>query len=362
MAKEPKPAKQAKIDAKSERVAPAHDDRRAPKTKKVGTKADKHARYLARLDAFELPDMQTATAELLLRPEGLPLDQYAHRLASQHGEDGLTVEIFRRMGVEHRRAVELGCGANGGNAGVLVAGLGFNALLVDGDEALLTHARRLYAGQPANVVHSWISAETVNGLLEKHGFDRNLDYLGIDLDGVDFWVWDALSVRPRLMILEFNPFFGQHAAVTVPYRPDFDRTARNAGGHVQPKGYFGASITALERLGRRKGYRLVGSAPRSSNAYFVRVDVNAGLPEVSASDAWRPLLKGKAETPVADQLRQQIEDEGPHEYFERRGFPLVDVAEDGVARPRATTPTSASPTPLSPLHAAHLGPDASPPR
>jgi hypothetical protein len=291
-------------------------------------KQERHKAKMARRHAAKLPDdVRDVVAGLLQRPEGLPLDAYAHRISSQHGEDGLTVEVFRRAGIEHRRAVEIGCGANGGNAGVLVAGLGFEAMLLDGDEELTTIARKYFAGQSARVEQAWITRETVNDLLAAHGFDENLDYVGIDLDGVDYWIWEALTVRPRVVLAEYNAFFGPDAAVTVPYVPDFVRSARDKSGRfVHEKGYYGASLTALERLGRRKGYRLIGTAPASENAYFVRDDIDAGFPEVSAADAWRPRTKGKAAVPYGEGLYARIQSEGPSAYFEARDCPLVEVA------------------------------------
>ncbi len=295
-------------------------------TSKAQLKAEKYQRYLARVEAFELPDMKVAVHALHRRPRGLSLAEYDRRLTSQHGEDGLTVEIFRRIGIEHGRAVELGCGANGGNAGVMVAGLGCSGLLVDGNELWARNARRLYGEHGAQVECAWISAETVGGLLEAHGFDRELDYLGIDLDGIDLWVWKALDTRPRLVIAEFNPFFGPEACVTIPYAPDFDRTVRKDGRHIHPKGYFGAGIAALEHLAQAKGYHLIGSAPRSANAYFLRDDLDAGFPRVTAADAWRPLTKGRNKS-AASSLRERIDAAGPQAYFEQLGHPLVDVGQ-----------------------------------
>lgn len=303
--------------------------RRARAERAAQSKVLKRNRHQARMErrrAATLPDAQVMVAELLRRPEGLALDDYEYRVTSQHGEDGLTVEILRRAGIEHHRGVEIGCGANGGNAGVLVAGLGFEALLLDGDDELIVIARNYLAGQPARVEQAWIASDTVNDLLARHRFDRDLDYLGIDIDGVDYWIWEALDVCPRLLIAEYNSFFGPDASVTVPYAPDFVRGARDESGRfIYPKGYFGASLTALERLGRRKGYRLIGTAPGSVSAYFLRDDIDAGLPDVSATDAWRAPTKGRDAVPHHEERLEKIQSEGPRAYFEQQGWPLVEI-------------------------------------
>ena len=55
-----------------------------------------------------------------------------------------------------------------------------------------------------------------------------------------------------------------------------------------PKTYRGASLAALEKLARRKGYRLVVCDPTGTNAFFLRDDVAPKVPGVSASQAYRP--------------------------------------------------------------------------
>jgi hypothetical protein len=318
-------AKSAGPQSHEERKRIRADKLRAKQT----AKAEKHARYMAIRRAFVLPDVAGIVGELLARPQGLPLDDYDRRITSQHGEDGITVEVFRRVGVAHRRCVELGCGGNGGNAGVLVAGMGFEGLLLDGNEELVEVAKRLYDDFPAHVEHAWISREKLDELLGAHGFGRDLDYFGVDLDGIDYWVWEALTTQPRVVICEFNPFLGREAAVTIPYRADFSRKARDdAGNRTYPKGYWGASIAAFAALGRRKGYRLVGSAPRSTNAYFVRDDIDAdGLPDVSPADAWRPLMKGKGKNPNPRRMDMydEINRHDVRQHFIDQGFPLVEV-------------------------------------
>src|SRR5215216_7929022 len=167
-------------------------------------KESKARRKLERRRAFtlppSLPEIMRAWQE---RPGGQPLHTYAQQMTSQHGEDGITVEVFRRIGVAHATAVEIGCGANGGNAGILVAGLGFRGLFLDGNEELVRECRRVYAAFPVEVRQTWIERETIADVLAGAGFGSDLDYLGIDLDGVDYWIWEALTVRPRLLIVEY---------------------------------------------------------------------------------------------------------------------------------------------------------------
>ncbi len=69
--------------------------------------------------------------------------------------------------------------------------------------------------------------------------------------------------RPRLLVIEYNASLDPRAEQVQPYSPAGpDGTA-----------IFGASLGALEALGRRKGYRLVHTELAGVNAFFVRDDL-----------------------------------------------------------------------------------------
>ena len=71
--------------------------------------------------------------------------------------------------------------------------------------------------------------------------------------------------------------FGPNIAVTVPYKSDFDRS------NIHPD-FFGASLGAFVKLGKKKGYRLVGCNKYGFNAFFMRNDLGKKeFPEVSIS-------------------------------------------------------------------------------
>lgn len=63
------------------------------------------------------------------------------------------------------------------------------------------------------------------------------------------------------------------------YDPAFDRAKFKS---VTPV-FYGASLSAFERLGHEKGYRLIRVEPRGANAYFLRNDVAPEIPAVSAA-------------------------------------------------------------------------------
>jgi hypothetical protein len=205
------------------------------------------------------------------------------RAFSQNGEDGILLLVFSLIGVTNRRSVELGA-SNGTscNTANLILNHGWTGLLVDGALREVEHGRRFYAShpdtaaQPPTFLHAWVTRENVNDLVAGAGFRGDIDLLSLDIDGNDYWIWDALDcVSPRVVVLEYRTFWGTDRAVTVPYRPEFVAECPD---------YTGASLPAFVKLGRKKGYRLVGCQRLCFNAFFLRDDVGEELlPEVPAS-------------------------------------------------------------------------------
>ena len=204
-------------------------------------------------------------------PERLTAGRF--RLLSQNQEDGMLWSLFQQIGTTTKTFVELGSGATGGNAAMLAGEFGWTGLLVEGDQGKVEYAGRRFPR--AKAVCAWITPETVNELLERNGFAGEVDLLSVDVDGVDYWVWQAIAVcSARLVMLEYNSMFGPDRAVTVPYDPKFNRRDHRFC-------YYGASLTAMTQLSATKGYRLVAVEPTGVNAFFLRNDV---APEIPACD------------------------------------------------------------------------------
>jgi len=207
-------------------------------------------------------------------PERLTASRF--RLLSQNQEDGILWALFREIGTTSKRFVEFGSGASGGNAAMLAGEFGWTGLLVEGDQGKVGYAGRRFPR--ATAVCAWITPETVNTLLQEHGYAGEVDLLSVDIDGNDYWVWQAITVcSPRVVMLEYNSMFGPDRAVTVPYDPTFSRRDHRFC-------YYGASLGAMTRLSASKGYRLVAVEPTGVNAFFLRNDV---APEIPACDPAR---------------------------------------------------------------------------
>jgi len=221
-----------------------------------------------------------------------PLPDFADvefRCHSQNGEDGILLYIFSLIGATNRKALEI-CAGDGTecNAANLILNHGFSGLLFDGSAEQIERGRAFYAAHPntrispPQLAAAWITAETINDQVATHGFAGDVDLLSLDLDGNDYWVWKALTVvRPRVVVLEFSAGCGPEVAAAMSYKPDY-----RLDYSVTPY-RCGASLAAFVKLGRAKGYRLVGMQRLGFNAFFVREDIGTHLlPEVTATQLY----------------------------------------------------------------------------
>jgi len=229
--------------------------------------------------------------------EALPsLNEAEFRAFSQNGEDGILLYIFSLLGFGSRTCVEI-CAGDGiqCNSANLILNHGWTGLLIDGNEDNVNKGVQFYSSHPdtfsfpPKFVRAWVDREGVNELIQGHGFIGDIDLLSLDLDGVDYWIWDAIEViRPRVVVAETQCIWGADRSVSVPYRRDFSSPLVNGFGI-----YSGASLPAFVRLAKRKGYRLVGTQALGFNAFFIRDDLATELfPEASAESCLdRPFVR-----------------------------------------------------------------------
>jgi hypothetical protein len=148
----------------------------------------------------------------------------------------------------------------------LVESGGWSGLWIEGSPEMALAAKERYAQTTAEVLESFVTRDNILGLLQQAGVPQDLDLLSIDIDGNDYWIWERIATEysPRVVVIEYNASMPPGIEWVMPYRADhvWDRTNR-----------FGASLDALDRLGERLGYALVGCDSIGVNAFFVRNDL-----------------------------------------------------------------------------------------
>jgi hypothetical protein len=126
-----------------------------------------------------------------------------------------------------------------------------------------------------------VRRDNIARIFRENDVPQDLDLLSIDIDGNDYWIWEALAAyRPKVVVIEYNATLGPQRSVTIPYDDDHVWTLDH---------YFGASLAALTKLGQRLGYALIGTESAGVNAFFVRRDLLeiCGFPELAPREAHR---------------------------------------------------------------------------
>lgn len=191
------------------------------------------------------------------------------KIYSQHDEDGIIEEIFRRIGTTDCRFVEFGVGDGMENCTTYLLLKDWQGVWLDGSaycvEQIQQNLAHYIAAQKLKVKYTFITAENIESLFREMGVPAEFDFLSIDIDRNDLWVWEGIkNYRPRVVAVEYNASFGPSAAVSIPYAPTEIWDGSN---------FSGASLKALELVGRRKGYSLVGCNYTGVTAFFVRNDL-----------------------------------------------------------------------------------------
>ncbi len=191
------------------------------------------------------------------------------KIYSKHGCDGILAYVFSKIGVTNRTFVEMGIeDGRECNTANLSRNFGWQGLMIDANEKWVQSARDFYNGFNVQVVQSFVTAENINKTITDGAIRREIDLLSIDIDGNDYWVWEAITVvNPRVVVIEYNASLGLH-----PLTKKYDATQRFNPKQNHPL-YFGASLTALTKLAKEKKYILVACDTHGHDAFFVKEDV-----------------------------------------------------------------------------------------
>ncbi len=216
----------------------------------------------------------------------LELFKNEYRVFSQWGEDGIIQFLLRQLDIREKIFVEFGVeDYTESNTRFLLVNNNWSGLVIDGDTENIRRIKtqRYYWLYNLKAVHCFVTRENINKILEENGLVGEIGLLSIDIDGNDYWIWEAVqNINPAIVIVEYNHRFGSNLSVTVPYDEAFDRTK----AHYSMI-YYGASLKAMCLLGKRKGYAFVGCNSNGVNAFFVRRDLKPDvMKELSAEEGY----------------------------------------------------------------------------
>ena len=212
---------------------------------------------------------------LLNKKNNFNINRFEIKIYSQNTEDGIILYILKHIGVKTKKFVEIGIeNGNECNTTNLLKNFDWSGVQIEGNKNFYQQAkvsmREILGKKIKNLelLNVFVTKKNINQILKRKNIDKEVDLLSIDIDGNDFWIWKEINIiKPRIVIIEYNSFFGPNKSATIKYDPNFN------WDHKNNRSYYGASLKALENLGKKKKYSLIGVDQNGVNAFFIRNDI-----------------------------------------------------------------------------------------
>ncbi|WP_372716831.1 hypothetical protein [Immundisolibacter sp.] len=198
------------------------------------------------------------------------LHEVEFRVFSQWGDDGIIQWLLARMPELPKTFIEFGVeDYSESTTRFLTLNNNWRGLVMDGSPEKIARlgGQKWFWRHDLTATSHFLTRDNINKIIEEWADEEKLGLLHIDVDGNDFWLWDAIQcITPSIVIVEYNALFGSERAITVPYVENFQRHTAHYSGQ-----YAGASLAAITWLGQKKGYALIGTNSAGNNAYYVHV-------------------------------------------------------------------------------------------
>ena len=219
--------------------------------------------------SIEIRDLMMAfQTNKLQNSHANPLNRFGKKCFSQTDEDGITIEILRRINLTAGGTfIEFGVGNGMENNTLILKALGWKGFWVGGEDLCFEINK-----QQQNFIYlkEWVTLDNIIKLMSdgtRFIGTKEIDVISLDLDGNDiYFVQKLLENRyfPKLFIVEYNAKF------PPPVRWQIDYSA----SHIwQNDDYFGASLSSFNDLFIKHGFRLICcNSHTGANAFFIRED------------------------------------------------------------------------------------------
>ena len=250
-----------------------------------------------------------------------------YKIFSQTGEDGIIDFLFSKLKIEDCRFVEIGVGDySESNTRYIYEKSFAKGLIIDIEKNFKEKVSKninLWKGL-LELENIEINGSNVNEILNKYMLNENLDLFSIDIDGIDYWVIESLKPKiSKIFVLEYNPIFGSNLEITIPNKNKFNRSKSHYTGC-----YYGASLKAMIKIMKKKGYDFIGTNKLNFNAFFVVDELSYVFKDLKDN------LK-KLEHYTALQIRDSRNKNGELNFLDRdqilkeiRDLEVVDVSQN----------------------------------
>lgn len=202
-----------------------------------------------------------------------PLTRHELRISSQNGEDGIILEMVRRIfGSDYKNKNFFEFGVEDGkecNCAILANFLDWDGVFIESDKEKFKKLDARYKNNnKIKTLNRMVDSKNIQDIINKNM--PEIDILSIDIDSHDYWVWEAIETKPKIVIIEYNGQLSGKKVLSKERTSGWDGTTA-----------YGASLDAYIDLGIKKGYSLVYTDLNGVNAFFIRNDYINLFPETT---------------------------------------------------------------------------------
>lgn len=212
------------------------------------------------------------------------LERFGGKVYSQGDEDGIIDAIFRRLEISQGSFAEIGV-ENGLECNtLLLLHKGWRGWWFEGNmgqkDFIANKFQSILATEQLTAHIIRVTKENINDIFDKAGIDENLDFLSIDIDGMDIYLLEALKIKPKVICIEYNAKWPPSVKRQPVYDPNYVWSGSD---------YMGSSLLSMTEMADKQGYDLVGTSITGVNAFYVRKDlINKFFPDPSVRRLYNP--------------------------------------------------------------------------
>lgn len=197
------------------------------------------------------------------------INDFEYQITSQNNEDGIINHIFDILKIDKLNFMEIGFDYYQNNSLAVLKRCN-KGLFIDGDNKkaiILRNVLKLfYPAKKITVQNALVDIDNINQIKEQNfNNQEEIDFLSIDVDGIDYYLLKEINFKPKLICIEYNFWFGKDLSCAVPYKKNYSIDSLS--------NYVGASLKALTKLANSKGYHLIALDSACINAFFIRDDL-----------------------------------------------------------------------------------------
>ena len=244
--------------------------------KKIFSKFFKAAQNANQMNADEIKVLQGRILSEMNNAKKINhISEAEFKVFSQWGDDGIIQFIINKLDIPKRNQVFVEFGVENyteSNTRFLLVKNNWTGLVIDGSQSNIEYIKqdRIYWQHSFTATCAFITKDNINQLIRDAGIEGEIGILSVDIDGNDYWVWNAINiVNPFVIIVEYNSVWGFDKPYVITYQDNFVRTKAHYSNL-----FFGTSLLSACNLADEKGYDFIGCNKAGNNAYFIRKDKN----------------------------------------------------------------------------------------